>query len=966
MQSWLEDLPIRRRIVLLVLTILLPVAAMLAWFLGVDLQRARAAADASVTIISDNVAVELERTLRRAESMLAQLAQRPLVKAMDASRCDPLIVDAIRLDSEFSAIWLRDRHGQVVCSPVADPIPKLNPQDAPWFDEALLQRRFSAGDAIVRKRTGRWISVLTHPVRDGAGTVIGLLSLPVDLLNLNEHVLASVAQNALVSVVDRSGAVLLRSTEPQAFIGTRADPGGADPAPGRREGTLSAPGPDGVPRLFAFRTVAWVGWRVSASLPESAVYADFHATLRRTLVLGVGVLLLALGLAWRLGSAIVRPIADLAAAAAGVAAGDTTVRAALGGPAEVGLVAQQFNRMLDGRDASEAARREADARYRTLVDWSPEALSVHVDGRVRFVNQASIDLLGARSADELVGKPSIDVIQPEHHPAVQAQVADALERGHPVEPQEQVFFRLDGRRIEVAVQGIPIVFDGQPALLASMRDITDRKRTESALARSEAQLRGIVESATVAIITADESQAIVSANPAAAVMFRCDAAELIGRPLERLIPARYRDAHRHDMQAFGKSPDASRHMGKLRDVMGVRADGDEFPIDAAISHLSVNGERLFTVILRDISERRRAELALRQSEASLRRLLVMLPEAVLVNTGDRVSFVNEAAQWLFGADEAALLGRSPLTLIHPDSVELVEKRMATVRGGAEAAPPTEIKVLRADGTTRIAESAVTLVADHGGNSILVMLRDVTELTEARRALANSHADLQRLVAAQDRVQEDERKRIARELHDDLQQTLAAIRIDLVAIGQRLTAAPESVAPLLEETSELAATAIDSTRRIINDLRPQMLEDLGLVAALEALTNQFSRRTGIDCRIREHDDIGRDVPLPPVVATALYRVAQEALGNVAKHARASKVWVLFKRTTDGRVSLRISDNGQGMVMTQPRKPESFGLLGMHERVRALGATLRVDSESGSGTTIEVQVPAAADAGARQSL
>jgi signal transduction histidine kinase len=247
----------------------------------------------------------------------------------------------------------------------------------------------------------------------------------------------------------------------------------------------------------------------------------------------------------------------------------------------------------------------------------------------------------------------------------------------------------------------------------------------------------------------------------------------------------------------------------------------------------------------------------------------------------------------------------------------------------------------------------------------VVLRDVTELAEARRALADSHDELQRLVAAQDRVQEDERKRIARELHDDLQQTLAAIRIDLVAIEQRLTTAPQTVTPLLQETSELAANAIDSTRRIINDLRPQMLEDLGLVPALEVLTTQFSRRSGIHCRIREHDDLGRDVPLPPVVATALYRVAQEALGNVAKHAQASKVWILFTRAVDGRVALRISDNGQGMVMDQPRKPASFGLLGMQERVRALGAALRVHSESGSGTTIEVQVPAPADFAPRPS-
>jgi PAS domain S-box-containing protein len=955
MLSALEDLPIRRRIVLLVVTVLVPVAAMFGWALMVDLQRSGESANASVTAASDHVAGELGRTLRRTEEMFARLAERPLVRAMDARRCDPLIADAIRLEPEFSMIWLRDLRGQIVCASVADPMPSV--QGMPWFDEALKRGRFGASDAFVRKRTGRWVSVLTHPVHDDTGAQVGLLSLPVDLLSLSEQLLAATPAHAIVTVVDRSGAVVLQSVRPEAVIGTRPAAADADPARARRDGTVSATGPDGVRRLVAMRTVPGADWRVSASLPESQLYADFHARLQRTLGVGVGVLLLALWLAWRLGSAIVRPITDLAATAARVAAGGSAVRAVVGGPAEVGMVAQQFNRMLDARDASEAARREADARYRTLVDWSPEALSVHVDGRVRFVNQACLDLLGAASADELVGKSSGDVVPADRRQVAQAVVQEAIGQGRPVAPQEQTFVRLDGSPVEVTVQGIPIVFDGEPALLASMRDITQRKRTEVALAKSESLLRGIVDSATVAIITADDAQRIVSANPAAAAMFRYDAADLVGKPLERLIPMRYRESHRREMQAFGDRVDAPRHMGAQRDVVGVRADGAEFPIDAAISQLNVGGERLFTVILRDVSERLAAEQALRRSEASLRRLLVVLPEAVFVSTGERVSFVNEAAQRLFGTDAAALLGRPPLSLIHPDSVELVRQRIEKVRGGSEFMPAVEVKVLRPDGSVRVVESTAVLVADHDQESILVVLRDVTELNETRRALANSHGELQRLVAAQDRVQEDERKRIARELHDDLQQTLAAIRIDLVAAGQRLQTAPQTVAPLLDETSELAASAIDSARRIINDLRPQMLEDLGLVSALESLAGQFSRRTGVDCRIREHDAIGREVPLPPVVATTLYRVAQEALGNIAKHARASKAWIVFKRAADGRVSLRISDNGKGMVMGEPRKPESFGLLGMQERVRTLGGTLRVGSEPGSGTTIEVHVPGA---------
>jgi PAS domain S-box-containing protein len=711
---------------------------------------------------------------------------------------------------------------------------------------------------------------------------------------------------------------------------------------------------------------AAIAWVLVAGLPGAESLPGHHATQRNIVGVAIGVVVLALVVAWRLSAAIVRPIVDLAGVAAAVAAGSAGARARTGGPPEAGTIALSLNRMLDARRASEAARIESETRYRTLVDWLPEAISVHRDGKVVFVNQACIELLHARSADELLGKASIDFIHPDFRPATQAAVNDVVERGSLVSKQELLFARLDGSTFETEVHVTPIVYDGQPAVLASLRDITARKRTELALAASEAQLRGIFETATVAIITADETQTIVNANPAAAAAFRYSVDSLIGAPLERLIPGRFRQAHQRDMRSFGDNENTSRHMGRLRGVMGLRADGTEFPIDAAISHLEVDGRRLYTAILRDTTERYQAEAAVRESEASLRRVLVTLPEAVLVNTGERISFVNEAAQQLFGAGAAALLGRAPLELIHPDSFALVNARFAALRGGTPVAPLTEIKILRADSATRIVESAATLVENRGEASIVMIMRDVTELADARRALANSHADLQRLVAAQDRVQEDERKRIARELHDDLQQTLAAIRIDLVAIGQRLASSPQSVLPLLTETGDLAAAAIDSTRRIINDLRPQMLEDLGLVPALEALVAQFSRRTGIDCRLDAPDDNGQHPLLSPTVATCLYRVAQEALGNVARHAQASRVRLRFESAATGGVMLRIGDNGKGMLTGQQRKPESFGLLGMHERVRALGASLRVASQPGSGTTIEVIVPSASVAAEKSTV
>jgi signal transduction histidine kinase len=242
--------------------------------------------------------------------------------------------------------------------------------------------------------------------------------------------------------------------------------------------------------------------------------------------------------------------------------------------------------------------------------------------------------------------------------------------------------------------------------------------------------------------------------------------------------------------------------------------------------------------------------------------------------------------------------------------------------------------------------------------VIIMLRDVSELRRMQTDLAASHSDLQRLVSQLDRAQEDERRRIARELHDDLQQKLAAIAMNVSAAGAQLQRDPQRAAAALAAADEQAASAIESTRRIVNDLRPQLLDDLGLVAALEALCEHFTQTSGIACRVLARPAARQRAAAAPHLATCLYRVAQESLNNVAKHTRASQVRVELEADADQRLTLRVRDNGAGMSPGARRKPGSFGLLGMSERLRIFDGTLRIDSSAGRGTTVEASLPCAA--------
>jgi PAS domain S-box-containing protein len=591
-------------------------------------------------------------------------------------------------------------------------------------------------------------------------------------------------------------------------------------------------------------------------------------------------------------------------------------------------------------------------------------------------------------------------------------------------------------------------------------------QTHQALAVSEERLRGIFDAATDAILTVDETQRVVLANAAAAHMLGLPQTELVGTPLARFIPLPARERHAGLIEMFGKSGQATRAMSPQREVTGLRANGSEFPIEAAISHLHIDGPRLYTVILRDITERKRAETDLRLSEERLRTVLAAMPEGVMVDTGGHVSFVNAAALRLFGVDESGLLGRTVLELIDTHSTSAVRHRMDELRSGAAVSHPLDIRVRqfdggvrdveatgvrvelhgetsvlvlmrdvtearraqtalqrsearfrevlmhlpepvfiraegrvvfanqaalelfgareaevvgrsprdfcdhdfvrrgeatvrRQDGTTRVVEATGSAMQFEGQHAVIVMLRDLSELRRAQRELATSYADLQRLVLQQDRVQEEERKRIARELHDDLQQRLAAILINLSAVSTLLCRDPAAAARALNAAEELAGSAIESTRRIVKDLRPQMLDELGLVPALEALCAQFNAATGIACSVHADAAAGARASATPALATCLYRVAQESLNNVAKHAHARAVQVTLALDPDERaLNLEVSDDGQGLPQPATQcKPESFGLLGMQERLRVLGGSLALRGARGEGTTVRAQVPLA---------
>lgn len=213
-----------------------------------------------------------------------------------------------------------------------------------------------------------------------------------------------------------------------------------------------------------------------------------------------------------------------------------------------------------------------------------------------------------------------------------------------------------------------------------------------------------------------------------------------------------------------------------------------------------------------------------------------------------------------------------------------------------------------------------------------------------------HDERGAFAAAANSIREEEKTRVARELHDELAQPLTALKMDTMWVRDNFAQLPEVAAVRLGEMVEMLDRAIAATRRIASDLRPLLLDDLGLVPAVEWLVSKFIQRSGVACTLA----VDETLELPEPYATAVFRIVQEALVNAAKHAGASEVSVTIEKSP-GMVTLAVRDNGCGFSPAVPRKPQSLGLLGLRERAQLLKGKIMIDSGPGQGTRIEVSIP-----------
>lgn len=483
-------------------------------------------------------------------------------------------------------------------------------------------------------------------------------------------------------------------------------------------------------------------------------------------------------------------------------------------------------------------------------------------------------------------------------------------------------------------------------MVGALADVTFRKQAEAVAGRYQA----LVESSEDAIISTDLNGVVESWNLAAERLYGYPAEEVLGRNVAVLEPPGLagEGAALRERLVRGERP-------QPYETTRRRRDGSLVEISTTLSPIFDGAGQLVGVsaVVRGITERKRAEAALAESERRLRSIGDRMRLIGLgLDTSGRITYCNDYLAEVSGWSREELIGSDYFSRFIPPGdpvIELFKRALAT--GEVEAHHRNEI--LTRDGLRREIEWNNTLLRDSDGRltGVVSIGEDATERARAERELRRSQEELRALARHLVSVREEEHAHIARVIHDDLGQALTAVRLDLSWVGRRLPAGSQALRSKVEEMVVLTDETIEAGRSLVTDLRPPILDDLGLVPALEWYLEHFGERA----KVRAQLDVGAE-PLAvdgPLAVTA-YRIVQEALTNVARHAEAKHVTVRLGTQADALV-LEIVDDGKGIRADAGRSERSFGIIGMRERAVARGGVLEVASAPGGGTIVRATIP-----------
>lgn len=487
--------------------------------------------------------------------------------------------------------------------------------------------------------------------------------------------------------------------------------------------------------------------------------------------------------------------------------------------------------------------------------------------------------------------------------------------------------------------------------VAVFRDITAQKRTEEALRGSEERFRAIMENSPALIVLKDTEGRYLQVNRKFERVFHIANRDVVGKTDEEIFPLAQAASFRSNDQQVLKAgipmefEETALHDDGVHTCLVVK-----FPLEDPQGQCYA-----LCAIATDITDRKRAEFDRQRLVKDRLLLLESMGEGMYgVDLRGRCTFINHAAARMLGYEPEEVLERPTHEVFHhsrPDGSPYPKEECRVYQSfqrGLGCQVDDEV-LWRKDGTSfPVAYSSFPIMEKDIIVGAVVTFTDITDRKRSKEELERTLDQIRTLSRRLETVREEERTRIARELHDELGVRLTCLKMDLSRVCDSSSArSSENIAAMIEQVD----TTIAAVQSLAAELRPGVLDDLGLVAAIEWQCRDFERRSGIRCHVECKEE---DIPLDAARTTAAFRICQEALTNVLRHARATEIRVVVEKT-DGHLSVEIRDNGLGIQAGRATDARSLGLLGMRERAVAVGGSLHIEGTAGQGTLVAFRMP-----------
>ncbi len=614
--------------------------------------------------------------------------------------------------------------------------------------------------------------------------------------------------------------------------------------------------------------------------------------------------------------------------------------------------ASAIARDITERQQAEHALREAERKYRDIFENTAEGIfQTTADGRFITGNPAMARLLGFDSPEELVRERTNIAQQNYVDPTQREEFKRLLNEHDAVRGFEFEALRKDGSRIWMR-ESVRAVRDENGKLLyyeGIAEDITERKQVEAALGEKTEELDRYFASSLDLLCIADTDGYFRRLNP--------EWEKTLGYSLAELEGKRFLDfVHPDDLEAtLAAISQLNRQEEVLNFVNRYRCRDNSY---RWIEWRSFPQGKLIYAVARDITERKRAEESLQQAKEYAENLIQTANVIVVgLDIAGNVTVFNEAVEKISGYTRAELEGKNWFEVLVPkDRYPYVWEEFARLSQRGSVPRVFENPILTKSGEERLISWQNSELREDG--KIVGTISFGIDFTERKLDEEQLRATTKQLRALSERLRsatEQEGARIAREIHDELGSAMTTLRWDLESLDTAFSNSPgntqsDELRAKIKTMIELSDNTLQTIRRISSELRPQILDDLGLAEAIEWQAKKFQTRTGIlchcECRLK-------NLKLNQAQTTVVFRILQEALTNVLRHAQATRVDIKIKEEP-GRFVMTISDDGRGITEAQKSAHESLGLLGMRERAELIGGTVEITGVQGSGTIVTARV------------